>query len=168
VLSHLLATGDLDSARRVKSDQVEARRGEVDMLARDLIELGTIYRLRFDWLQALKSYREARYPPIANWQRPTRRLTFRRSPRRRITRRFFTRHAAHESSGRSQSGGAVHSPRMGESPPVGFTFPLSPRTAQGGSQRREIFLKNPDGQSCVCALLFTGQIPTLSLRVRSA
>ena len=58
-LSNLLATGDLQGALRVKTEQVEAQRGEVDKLARDLMELGTLHQLRFDWSKALKAYREA-------------------------------------------------------------------------------------------------------------
>jgi hypothetical protein len=42
-LSDLLKAGDLDGALRMKTEQVEARRGEVDKPARDLFELGTIH-----------------------------------------------------------------------------------------------------------------------------
>jgi tetratricopeptide (TPR) repeat protein len=58
-LSRLLAAGDLDAALRAKSGQVEARRTESAKLPRDLYELGTIHELRFEWSQALVSYREA-------------------------------------------------------------------------------------------------------------
>lgn len=58
-LSGLLKAGDLDSAVRLKTRQVERRRKESGKLARDLYELGTIHELRFEWAQALAAYREA-------------------------------------------------------------------------------------------------------------
>src|SRR5205085_11533081 len=58
-LSHLLASGDLDGALRIKTEQVEAQRGEVDKLARHSFELGAIQELRFDRPRALEAYREA-------------------------------------------------------------------------------------------------------------
>ena len=58
-LSHLLAAGDLEGAVRVKAEQVDARRGEVEKLARDWFELGVIHELRFTWSKAFESFREA-------------------------------------------------------------------------------------------------------------
>jgi tetratricopeptide (TPR) repeat protein len=58
-LANLLATGDLDGAVRVKAEQIDARRGEVDKLARDLFELGSIHQLRFSRAKALSACREA-------------------------------------------------------------------------------------------------------------
>jgi tetratricopeptide (TPR) repeat protein len=58
-LSSLIAAGNFDEAVRLKSAQVEARRGDVDELARDLFELGNLHDLRFDWPNALIAYREA-------------------------------------------------------------------------------------------------------------
>jgi tetratricopeptide (TPR) repeat protein len=65
-LSVALDLGDLDSALRLKSRQVELRSGRVKRLKdeaaklpRDLYELGTIHELRFEWPQALAAFREA-------------------------------------------------------------------------------------------------------------
>jgi tetratricopeptide (TPR) repeat protein len=58
-LSKLLEARDLDGALRLKSQQVQDRRGEVAKLPRDLFELGVIHELRFEWSQALAAYREA-------------------------------------------------------------------------------------------------------------
>lgn len=58
-LSNLLASGDLEGALRVKTQQVEAQRGTVGTLAQDLFELGAIHELRFDWPMALEAFREA-------------------------------------------------------------------------------------------------------------
>jgi tetratricopeptide (TPR) repeat protein len=58
-LSKLLEARDLDGALRLKSQQVQSRRGESAKLPRDLYELGTIHALRFEWPQALAAYREA-------------------------------------------------------------------------------------------------------------
>jgi tetratricopeptide (TPR) repeat protein len=58
-LSTLLATGDLDAALRLKTEQVERRRTDVSKLPRDLFELGRIHEFHFDWQKALLAYREA-------------------------------------------------------------------------------------------------------------
>ena len=58
-LSTLIATGDLAGAIRLKSNQVNSRRSEAQMLPRDLFELGKLHELRFDWPNALRAYREA-------------------------------------------------------------------------------------------------------------
>src|SRR6185312_14900917 len=58
-LSQFLVAGDLTGALRLKTEQVEARRGEAEKLPGDLFELGTIHELRFEWPAALAAYREA-------------------------------------------------------------------------------------------------------------
>jgi tetratricopeptide (TPR) repeat protein len=58
-LSKLLAAGDLDAALYLKSQQVQKSRGASGNLPRDLYILGLIHEIRFEWPQALASYREA-------------------------------------------------------------------------------------------------------------
>jgi hypothetical protein len=57
--SALLDSGDLDGALLLKSQQVEGRREEAAKLPRDLYELGILHELRFEWPQALDTFREA-------------------------------------------------------------------------------------------------------------
>ena len=59
-VSKLIADGDTKTALHIKNEQVQASRiafGE--KLASDLYELGSIHELRFEWSDALASYREA-------------------------------------------------------------------------------------------------------------
>jgi tetratricopeptide (TPR) repeat protein len=58
-LSILIAAGDLCGAIELKSQQVACHRSAAEMLPQDHFELGTLYDLRFDWPNALESYREA-------------------------------------------------------------------------------------------------------------
>ncbi len=58
-LSKLLAANDFAGALELKSQQVDARTREAEKLPRDLFELGTLYELNFDWLNALSAYRKA-------------------------------------------------------------------------------------------------------------
>ncbi len=58
-IAKLLDAGDFDGALRIKSQQIESLRETAAKLPRDLYELGKIQELRFEWPQALATYKEA-------------------------------------------------------------------------------------------------------------
>ena len=58
-LAALLEAGDLDGAIRLKTSQIEQRKGEIKKLAHDWSELGRGHDLRFAWRDAMECYRQA-------------------------------------------------------------------------------------------------------------
>jgi tetratricopeptide (TPR) repeat protein len=58
-ISGLIASGDIEEAFKLKTQQVERRKEEAKKLPRDLSELAQICELRFDWEGALDNYRQA-------------------------------------------------------------------------------------------------------------
>src|ERR1039457_2440373 len=58
-LAALLEAGDLDGAIRLKTSQIEQRKGEIKKLAHDWSELGRVHDLRFAWRDAMECYRQA-------------------------------------------------------------------------------------------------------------
>jgi tetratricopeptide (TPR) repeat protein len=58
-LAALLEAGDLDGAIRLKTSQIDKRKGEIKRLAQDWSELGRVHDLRFAWRDAMECYRQA-------------------------------------------------------------------------------------------------------------
>jgi tetratricopeptide (TPR) repeat protein len=58
-LAALLEAGDLNGAVRLKTAQIDKRKGEVKKLAQDWSELGRVHDLRFAWCDAMECYRQA-------------------------------------------------------------------------------------------------------------